>query len=93
MVETYSVPVNYQIFLGYFNVPSDPDQYTLWHSDQPTNITNYKNLRIDQLLEDGRRTLDTQKRIKIYADFQKYLLDDQPASFLYFPYEYKIVRK
>ena len=93
LVETYSVPVNYQIFLGYFNVPSDPDQYTLWHSDQPTNITNYKNLRIDQLLEDGRRTLDIQKRLKIYADFQKYLLDDQPASFLYFPYEYKIVRK
>ncbi len=91
--ETPTTPPNFQIFLTSFNVPSDPDQYTLWHSDQENNITGYKNLRIDKLLEDGRRTIDQSERIKIYADFQKYLLDDQPASFLYFPYSYTIERK
>lgn len=88
-----TIPDTFQIFLGNFNVPQDPDQYTLWHSDQQDNITNYKSLRIDKLLEDGRKTLDQQERLKIYADFQKYLMDDQPASFLYFPYMYTVVRK
>ena len=89
------LPANFQAFLGEFNVTKDPDQYTLWHSSQinQNNITNYKNLRIDKLLEDGRQTIDINQRRKIYADFQKYLLDDAPATFLYFPYEYDVTRK
>lgn len=87
------VPTNFQVFLGEFNVSSDPDQYTLWHSSQVNNIAHYDNLRIDKLLEDGRKELDVQKRIVIYADFQKYLLSDPPASFLFFPYYYEVSRK
>jgi len=79
--------------LGEFPVLSDPDQYTLWHSSHDTNITKYKNLRIDKLLEDGRQVIDLEERQKIYADFQKYLLDDMPAIFLYFPYTFTISRK
>lgn len=86
-------PSIFQIFLGDFNVPPDPDQYSIWHSNQENNITNYKNLRIDKLLEDGRKTVDINSRKKIYADFLKYFLDDSPASFLYFPYEYTVTRK
>lgn len=86
-------PNTFQIFLGDFIVPKDPDQYILWHSDQQSNITGYKNLRIDKLLEDGRQTLDISERKKIYFDFQKYLLDDPPASFLLFPYQYEVTRK
>jgi len=89
---TDSLPDNFQVFLGDFNVSKDPDQYTLWHSGQDNNITNYKNLRIDKLLEDGRKTVDFNERQKIYSDFQKYLLDDSPAAFLYLPYSYKITR-
>jgi peptide/nickel transport system substrate-binding protein len=90
-----SFPSNFEVFLGEFNVANDPDQYTLWHSSQinQNNITNYKNLRIDKLLEDGRQTVNLDQRKKIYADFQKYLLDDAPATFLYFPYEYDVTRK
>ena len=87
-----SLPANFQVFLGDFRLPKDPDQYTLWHSGQINNITNYKSLRIDKLLEDGRQTTDIQSRIKIYSDFQKYLLDDAPATFLFFPYNYSITR-
>lgn len=87
-----SLPSVFQAFLGEFNVPKDPDQYTLWHSSTDNNITNYKNLRIDKLLEDGRQTVDTDERKKIYSDFQKYFLDDPAATFLYFPYEYEITR-
>jgi peptide/nickel transport system substrate-binding protein len=88
-----SVPTDYQIYLADFTISKDPDQYPLWHSDQIRNITKYKNLRIDKLLEDGRRTSDVGERRIIYADFQKFLIEDVPASFLFFPYEYDISRK
>lgn len=87
------VPSNFQVLLYKFKVPQDPDQYTLWHSTGKNNITKYKNLRIDKLLEDGRSTLDRDERITLYSDFQKYLLDDVPASFLYYPYTYTLKRK
>lgn len=87
------LPDNFQIFLGDFTLPKDPDQYTIWHSGQNNNISRYKNLRIDKLLEDGRKTVDVDKRKEIYMDFQKFLMEDVPASFLYFPYEYSVVRK
>lgn len=86
------IPSTFQLFLGDFSLSKDPDQYMLWHSDQQNNITGYKNLRIDKLLEDGRKTTDIDERKKIYADFQKYLLDDPPAIFLYLPYMYNISR-
>lgn len=88
-----SIPQVFQIYLGGFNVPQDPDQYTLWHSFQENNITNFKNTRIDKLLEDGRKTTDIGERTKTYQDFQKYLQDEQPASFLFFPYNYTVTRK
>lgn len=93
--EVQSIPTTFQMYLGDFNMPRDPDQYTLWHSSQPpnTNITNFNNLRIDKLLEDGRKTTDLTERKDIYKDFQKYLIDDAPAAFLYFPYQYTVVRK
>lgn len=87
------VPATFQVLLYKYRLPLDPDQYTYWHSDQVNNIGKYKNLRIDKLLEDGRIETDTQERINIYADFQKYLVDDVPASFLFFPKDYKVKRK
>ena len=91
--EVDGVPDNFQIFLGDFTIPRDPDQYTLWHSNQINNITKHKNLRIDKLLEDGRKTVNNDERKNLYMDFQKFLMEDAPAAFLYFPYEYDIVRK
>jgi len=89
---TESIPSNFQMFLGDFWLSKDPDQYLLWHSNQKDNITGYKNLRIDKLLEDGRKTTDLNERRKIYSDFIKYILDDPPALFLYIPYMYEVKR-
>lgn len=86
------IPSDFQIFIYKIKIPEDPDQYVLWHSDQSNNITHYKNLRIDKLLEDGRSISDVEKRKKLYADFQKYLTDDVPASFYYFPREYNLTK-
>ena len=88
-----NLPQSFQILVYPMNLPEDPDQYTLWHSKGLNNIINYReNKRIDKLLEDGRSTTSFETRKSIYADFQKYLIDDVPASFLYFPYEYQVAR-
>lgn len=84
----------FQVLLSAAVIPPDPDQYTLWHSTQTTtNLTGYVNVKIDKLLEDGRRELDVVKRKKIYVDFAKRLVEDAPAIFLYYPTTYTITRK
>lgn len=93
--EVTGVPdsTSYSAFLGDLYLPRDPDQYSIWHSGQFGNVTNYRSLRIDKLLEDGRRTTNLTERKNIYADFEKYLLDDSPATFLFYPTAYTISRK
>lgn len=88
-----NIPDSYQTLLYNMNLPKDPDMYALWHTGQPGNLTNYSNVRIDKLLEDGRQATDQGDRQAIYADVQKYLIDDVPTAFLYFPYEYTLRRK
>lgn len=88
------VPQNFQALLIQQSIPQDPDQYTLWHSTQSkTNVSNYSSPRIDKDLEDGRKTGNIEIRKEKYADFQKVLLDDAPATFLYFPKYNVIYRK
>lgn len=89
-----SVPSDFQILLSIQEVPPDPDQYLFWHSTQTaTNITGYSNVKIDKLLEDGRQDINTSERKKIYADFQRRLVDDAPALFLYYAKSYRIQRE
>jgi peptide/nickel transport system substrate-binding protein len=88
------IPQDFQVLLVAQAIPADPDQYNLWHSTQDsTNLTNLNNPRIDKLLEDGRRIYDPAERKKIYADFQKYLVDEVPAIFLYYPDSYSLIKK
>lgn len=87
-------PTDYQVFLTVYNVPKDPDQYSIWHSTQTnTNISHYSSPRIDKLLEAGRVIIDIQERRKVYLDFQRFLLEDAPAVFLYYPQGYTVARK
>lgn len=88
-----AISENYQVFLGMQEIPSDPDQYALWHSTRPENITHFKDNRIDKLLEDGRKILDIAKRKEKYLDFQRFLLEELPVIFISHPYFYRISRK
>lgn len=88
-----TIPGDFQAFLAILDIPEDPDQYSLWHSTQEsTNITRYQNIRIDKLLEDGRSEIDIESRKKIYLDFQRFLVEDSPAAFLYYPTTYSVSR-
>ncbi len=73
--------------------PTDPDQYSLWHSQQQTNFTQYKNVRIDSELEKGRQTEDRQKRLAIYQDFQQFFSEDAPVIFIRHLNKYEMKRK
>lgn len=88
-----ATPGDYQVLLAIYDIPDDPDQYSIWHSTQKaTNITHYENVRIDKLLEDGRSEIDIQERKKIYIDFQRFLIEDCPAAFLYYPSTFTVSR-
>ncbi len=94
------VPQNFQVLLITQevnpNIPLDPDQYSLWHSTQTiNNISQYSSgnqysPRVDKDLEDGRKLIDYEIRKERYFDLQKVLLDDAPATPLYFP-KYNVV--
>lgn len=84
---------NFQTLLIGQEVPSDPDQYALWHSGESTNFTGYKNTRIDNLLEKGRQTYEQRERTEIYQEFQQFFLEDPPAIFLRYLWNNEIQRK
>lgn len=85
------IPQNFQSLLITQSIPSDPDQYFLWHATQEkTNLSKYDSKRVDKDLEDGRKVIDETERKSLYFDFQHTLLEDAPAIFLYFP-KYNIV--
>jgi len=93
-IVSFNRPNTFDLFLAYWKVPIDPDQYYFWHSTQTKgNIASYKNLKIDKLLEAGRKTINIEEREKVYFEFQKTIQDDPPAIFLYYPYIYTIKRK
>lgn len=84
---------DYHVFLGLQEIPPDPDQYFFWHSTREENITHLKNLKIDKLLEDGRRISDKNKRLDIYREFQKVICEESPVIFLSYPKTYTLKRK
>ena len=84
---------NYELLLIGQKIPLDPDQYTLWHSDQAGNFTHYKNTRVDALLETGRQELDHKARTSTYQEFQQVFLEDLPVVFLEYLTNFDIQRQ
>ncbi|MBI4038422.1 hypothetical protein HY384_00525 [Candidatus Daviesbacteria bacterium] len=85
------IPQNFQALLITQSIPTDPDQYFLWHATQTkTNLSRFDSKRVDKDLEDGRKIINQDERQEKYFDFQKTLLEEAPATFLYFP-KYNLV--
>lgn len=84
------------VILGWTTGP-DPDLYDIFHSSKVKspglNFVGYENPEVDRLLEEGRYTLDREKRKKIYARLQEILADDQPYTFLYIPMSLEAIHK
>ena len=80
---------NYEALLFGAVLNIDPDPFSLWHSSQKRdpglNLALYDNKNADTLLEEARQTLNPLERAKKYDDFQKLVIEDIPAVFLYNP--------
>jgi len=66
------------------------DPFSFWHSSQKKdpglNLALYDNKSADKILEESRQILDPSERQKKDYDFERILLEDAPAVFLYSPY-------
>lgn len=68
-------------WLGYSNQDPDIFEYAFYtgsFAPKGANRSFYSNPRMDHLIEEGRRTLDQEKRKQIYAEVQSILADDLP---------------
>lgn len=61
--------------------------------NEGTNFSNYRNERVDQLLEDARNSLDPEDRARIYRELQHELVMDPPFNFLVYQQHIYGVRK
>ena len=74
------------------------DPFPFWHSSQNgelgLNLSNYENKDADELLEMARKSLDEQERKKNLEEFQKLIIAEAPAIFLYNPdYHYLLAKE
>jgi peptide/nickel transport system substrate-binding protein len=68
-------------WLGYSNEDPDIFEYAFYtgsFAPKRANRSYYSNPRVDELIEEGRRTLDQDKRKQIYAEVQRILAYDLP---------------
>lgn len=76
------------IILGW-SLSREPDLYDIWHSSKTKegefNFIGYGNPKVDELILQGRKTFDIEKRKEIYRKLHKILYDEQPYMFLYVP--------
>ena len=64
-------------------VDVDEYLYDLFTSEGAYNQQNYSNPEVDELLAEGRVTMDEDARKAIYKDAQKMIAEDAPMAFLY----------
>lgn len=96
--QNYIRPREYDALLSGQSLGADPDPFSFWHSlqkkDPGLNLSLFGNSATDKLIDEGRIEFDPQKRAEIYIDFQKQLLSEMPAVFLYSPqYIYPVNKK
>lgn len=76
------------VILGW-SIGQDPDLYDIWYSKKTgpkeLNFIGFNNTEVDELLEEGRRSFDIEKRKRCYWRIQEILAEEQPYTFLYVP--------
>jgi peptide/nickel transport system substrate-binding protein len=76
------------IIMGW-TIPLDPDLFDVWNSTKTRpgdlNFVSFANPEVDQLIDEGRFTLDQAKRKVAYDRIQEILREEVPYVFLYVP--------
>jgi len=87
---------SYHAALVHLIIPGDPDPYPLWHETQTLpgqgqNYTGFQNRRISEIIEQARITVNPNRRLELYREFQRLFMEEVPAFPLYVPvYTYAI---
>ncbi len=89
-IQTQNIrPRQYQALLFGEVLSLNPDPFSFWHStqrrDPGLNLALYSNKKVDGLLESARQENNPLEKIKDYESFQKIIMQDIPAIFLYSP--------
>lgn len=65
---------------------TESDPYQIWHSDsianRGSNFISFRNAESDRLIDEARRTLDTDKRMALWHQWQALIHQEQPYTFL-----------
>lgn len=82
-------PREYEAILFGNVINRDIDYYAFWHSSQRNdpglNLSAYASIDGDKALEQARNTSDTNEKISLLQKFEKEVINDTPAVFLYSP--------
>ena len=72
----------------------DPENFAdvLFHTGAQQNIGNYSNLALDDVLDQARGEQDVNKRIQLYQQAEKMIVQDAPALFISHGVSYELVR-
>jgi peptide/nickel transport system substrate-binding protein len=88
---------NFQAVVLGWSLPSDPDLFSVWHSDSMRegglNFISYSDEELDRLIEKGRQEFDISERAVIYKQIHKIIHDDAPYTFLFVPYATPAIQK
>ncbi len=75
--------------LGWQLPQDDFDQFQIWHSSQTNpeqlNVVGYQNPRVDRLLETIRQEFNRGEVMRLAAELQRTIYEDQPYLFLFVP--------
>ncbi len=80
-------PRNYDILIYKVGLGANPDIFPYYHSSRATNaglnLSNYRNLVVDDLIVSARATMDESLRVMKYESFLRHWVEDVPAIGLY----------
>ena len=86
LINDYLMPRNFQATFIEYRTSREPDMCTFFW--KPPNInenfSGYDGPNLKHLLEEGRGAMDMEKRIQIYQKIHAMVMEDQPATFLFF---------
>jgi peptide/nickel transport system substrate-binding protein len=97
LAEVRSGKYNSMFTSGFTGDNGDPDNflYTLFASPMmPVNDTShYKNPEVDRMLLEAKRSADKEKRIALYKEAQRIIMDDAPWIFVNSVLQVRVTRK
>lgn len=82
-------PREYEAILFGYVINRDLDYYSFWHSSQRSdpglNLSAYTSIESDSALDEARNSIDFEEKFPLLQKFEKQVINDIPAVFLYSP--------